>query len=92
MHECYFVDLFVRPTNTAAIKFYEGLGYVIYRHSDQQAPLFCTHIREREIEQTCRCKETVVRKTGVGETAKQHPQAKQPDQSREAWQLSRKTQ
>ncbi|CAK9082645.1 N-terminal acetyltransferase B complex catalytic subunit NAA20 (NatB N-alpha-terminal acetylation complex catalytic subunit) [Durusdinium trenchii] len=92
MHDCYFVDLFVRPTNTAAIKFYEGLGYVIYRHSDQQAPLFCTHIREREIEQTCRCKETVVRKTGVGETAKQHPQAKQPDQSREAWQLSRKTQ
>lgn len=31
MHDCYFVDLFVRPTNTAAIKFYEGLGYVIYR-------------------------------------------------------------
>ncbi|CAL1135252.1 unnamed protein product [Cladocopium goreaui] len=31
MHDCYFVDLFVRPTNTAAIRFYEGLGYVIYR-------------------------------------------------------------
>merc|ERR1719203_2417802 len=27
----YFVDLFVRPTNKAAIAFYEGLGYVIYR-------------------------------------------------------------
>ena len=33
MHDCYFVDLFVRPTNTAAIRFYEGLGYVIYRCS-----------------------------------------------------------
>ncbi|CAE6925432.1 nat5 [Symbiodinium natans] len=31
VHDCYFVDLFVRPTNTAAIKFYEGLGYVVYR-------------------------------------------------------------
>ncbi|CAJ1367674.1 unnamed protein product [Effrenium voratum] len=31
MHDCYFVDLFVRPTNLAAIKFYEGLGYVVYR-------------------------------------------------------------
>eukprot|EP00931_Biecheleriopsis_adriatica_P105288 TRINITY_DN7984_c0_g1_i2.p1 TRINITY_DN7984_c0_g1~~TRINITY_DN7984_c0_g1_i2.p1 ORF type:complete len:177 (+),score=43.63 TRINITY_DN7984_c0_g1_i2:89-619(+) len=31
VHDCYFVDLFVRPTNTAAISFYEGLGYVIYR-------------------------------------------------------------
>mmetsp|Transcript_103229 Transcript_103229/g.205184 ORF Transcript_103229/g.205184 Transcript_103229/m.205184 type:complete len:172 (+) Transcript_103229:93-608(+) len=31
VHDCYFVDLFVRQTNTAAIKFYEGLGYVIYR-------------------------------------------------------------
>eukprot|EP00438_Fugacium_kawagutii_P007829 Skav212608 [mRNA] locus=scaffold2176:193896:195161:- [translate_table: standard] len=35
MHDCYFVDLFVRPTNTAAINFYEGLGYVIYRISSQ---------------------------------------------------------
>eukprot|EP00931_Biecheleriopsis_adriatica_P105289 TRINITY_DN7984_c0_g1_i3.p1 TRINITY_DN7984_c0_g1~~TRINITY_DN7984_c0_g1_i3.p1 ORF type:complete len:171 (+),score=29.58 TRINITY_DN7984_c0_g1_i3:209-721(+) len=31
VHDCYFVDLFVRPTNTAAISFYEGLGYVVYR-------------------------------------------------------------
>eukprot|EP00929_Paragymnodinium_shiwhaense_P095156 TRINITY_DN56118_c0_g2_i3.p2 TRINITY_DN56118_c0_g2~~TRINITY_DN56118_c0_g2_i3.p2 ORF type:complete len:130 (-),score=21.64 TRINITY_DN56118_c0_g2_i3:118-507(-) len=31
VHDCYFVDLFVRPTNTAALAFYESLGYVVYR-------------------------------------------------------------
>jgi len=31
VHDNYFVDLFVRPTNKAALSFYEGLGYVIYR-------------------------------------------------------------
>mmetsp|Transcript_29382 Transcript_29382/g.66408 ORF Transcript_29382/g.66408 Transcript_29382/m.66408 type:complete len:173 (+) Transcript_29382:39-557(+) len=30
-HDCYFVDLFVRVTNTAAITFYQSLGYVVYR-------------------------------------------------------------
>ncbi|CAJ0582298.1 unnamed protein product, partial [Mesorhabditis spiculigera] len=28
---CYFVDLFVRKSNTAAIKLYQKLGYVVYR-------------------------------------------------------------
>ncbi|CAJ0586606.1 unnamed protein product, partial [Mesorhabditis spiculigera] len=28
---CYFVDLFVRKSNTAAIRLYEKLGYVVYR-------------------------------------------------------------
>lgn len=27
----YFVDLFVRASNSLAIKMYEGLGYVVYR-------------------------------------------------------------
>mmetsp|Transcript_10637 Transcript_10637/g.21961 ORF Transcript_10637/g.21961 Transcript_10637/m.21961 type:complete len:144 (-) Transcript_10637:27-458(-) len=31
LHHGFFVDLFVRPSNTAAITFYEGLGYVVYR-------------------------------------------------------------
>lgn len=31
MDKAYFVDLFVRASNTAAIKMYEKLGYVIYR-------------------------------------------------------------
>eukprot|EP00427_Karlodinium_veneficum_P041741 CAMPEP_0169273314 /NCGR_PEP_ID=MMETSP1016-20121227/51029_1 /TAXON_ID=342587 /ORGANISM="Karlodinium micrum, Strain CCMP2283" /LENGTH=129 /DNA_ID=CAMNT_0009359607 /DNA_START=1 /DNA_END=386 /DNA_ORIENTATION=+ len=31
VHNCYFVDLFVRATNSAAIRFYESLGYVVYR-------------------------------------------------------------
>mmetsp|Transcript_113448 Transcript_113448/g.315540 ORF Transcript_113448/g.315540 Transcript_113448/m.315540 type:complete len:175 (+) Transcript_113448:119-643(+) len=31
MHDTYFVDLFVRPTNAAAISFYKSLGYVVYR-------------------------------------------------------------
>ena len=30
-HDAYFVDLFVRSTNKVAIRFYEVLGYVIYR-------------------------------------------------------------
>jgi len=29
--ECYFVDLFVRKSNTAAINFYKSLGYIVYR-------------------------------------------------------------
>ncbi|KAA8543244.1 hypothetical protein F0562_021261 [Nyssa sinensis] len=29
--EAYFVDLFVRASNTPAIKMYKKLGYVIYR-------------------------------------------------------------
>jgi len=28
---CYFVDLFVRKSNTAAINFYKSLGYIVYR-------------------------------------------------------------
>lgn len=31
IHDCYFVDLFVRGSNTVAIDFYKSLGYVIYR-------------------------------------------------------------
>merc|ERR1719203_1909798 len=31
VHDCYFVDLFVRPSNTAALEFYKSLGYVVYR-------------------------------------------------------------
>jgi len=29
--QCYFVDLFVRKSNTAAINFYKSLGYIVYR-------------------------------------------------------------
>ena len=28
---CYFVDLFVRVSNTIAISFYKKLGYTVYR-------------------------------------------------------------
>eukprot|EP00747_Dinoflagellata_sp_TGD_P088379 gnl/TRDRNA2_/TRDRNA2_163979_c0_seq1.p1 gnl/TRDRNA2_/TRDRNA2_163979_c0~~gnl/TRDRNA2_/TRDRNA2_163979_c0_seq1.p1 ORF type:complete len:174 (+),score=32.16 gnl/TRDRNA2_/TRDRNA2_163979_c0_seq1:66-587(+) len=31
VHDGYFVDLFVRATNSAAINFYHSLGYVVYR-------------------------------------------------------------
>eukprot|EP00927_Polykrikos_kofoidii_P062572 TRINITY_DN57389_c0_g1_i1.p1 TRINITY_DN57389_c0_g1~~TRINITY_DN57389_c0_g1_i1.p1 ORF type:complete len:203 (+),score=24.12 TRINITY_DN57389_c0_g1_i1:83-610(+) len=31
IHDGYFVDLFVRPTNVSALKFYESLGYIVYR-------------------------------------------------------------
>eukprot|EP01130_Rhizamoeba_saxonica_P010447 TRINITY_DN4277_c0_g1_i1.p1 TRINITY_DN4277_c0_g1~~TRINITY_DN4277_c0_g1_i1.p1 ORF type:complete len:175 (+),score=41.42 TRINITY_DN4277_c0_g1_i1:50-574(+) len=31
VHGGYFVDLFVRKSNDVAIKFYEKLGYVVYR-------------------------------------------------------------
>eukprot|EP00971_Amphidinium_carterae_P066681 1320629-Amphidinium_carterae.1 len=31
VHDCYFVDLFVRATNSTAITFYQSLGYVVYR-------------------------------------------------------------
>ncbi|KAJ2774220.1 N(alpha)-acetyltransferase 20, NatB catalytic subunit [Coemansia nantahalensis] len=30
-HDCYFVDLFVRSSNAAAVQLYEALGYVVYR-------------------------------------------------------------
>mmetsp|Transcript_61335 Transcript_61335/g.134392 ORF Transcript_61335/g.134392 Transcript_61335/m.134392 type:complete len:179 (-) Transcript_61335:27-563(-) len=30
-HNAYFCDLFVRPSNEAAILFYKKLGYVVYR-------------------------------------------------------------
>jgi len=29
--KCYFVDLFVRVSNSVAIKMYRQLGYVVYR-------------------------------------------------------------
>mmetsp|Transcript_327 Transcript_327/g.314 ORF Transcript_327/g.314 Transcript_327/m.314 type:complete len:176 (+) Transcript_327:27-554(+) len=31
VYNAYFVDLFVRASNSLAIKMYEGLGYVVYR-------------------------------------------------------------
>merc|ERR1711879_576000 len=31
MHNCYYVDLFVRGSNKAAIAMYEKFGYVVYR-------------------------------------------------------------
>eukprot|EP00403_Amphidinium_massartii_P043943 CAMPEP_0178437656 /NCGR_PEP_ID=MMETSP0689_2-20121128/35130_1 /TAXON_ID=160604 /ORGANISM="Amphidinium massartii, Strain CS-259" /LENGTH=106 /DNA_ID=CAMNT_0020059915 /DNA_START=82 /DNA_END=398 /DNA_ORIENTATION=+ len=31
VHDCYFVDLFVRGSNSTAIAFYQSLGYVTYR-------------------------------------------------------------
>ncbi|KAJ2384457.1 N-acetyltransferase [Coemansia sp. RSA 2559] len=30
-YDCYFVDLFVRPSNKVAIGMYENLGYILYR-------------------------------------------------------------
>merc|ERR1712032_1230260 len=30
-HNCFFVDLFVRATNNAAISFYKSLGYIVFR-------------------------------------------------------------
>jgi N-terminal acetyltransferase B complex catalytic subunit len=30
-HNCYFVDLFVRKSNTVAINMYLAMGYVVYR-------------------------------------------------------------
>jgi len=31
VHDCYFVDLFVRGSNSVAINFYQRLGYIVYR-------------------------------------------------------------
>ena len=31
VHNAYFVDLFVRASNTVAIRMYEGFGYSVYR-------------------------------------------------------------
>ena len=28
---CYYIDLFVRPSNSIAVSMYERLGYVVYR-------------------------------------------------------------
>ncbi|KAJ2661171.1 N-acetyltransferase 5 [Coemansia sp. RSA 1200] len=30
-YDCYFVDLFVRPSNKVAVRMYETLGYILYR-------------------------------------------------------------
>ncbi|PVU92444.1 hypothetical protein BB559_003730 [Furculomyces boomerangus] len=30
-HNCYFVDLFVRPSNNVAVTMYKNLGYLVYR-------------------------------------------------------------
>ncbi|KAJ2343632.1 N(alpha)-acetyltransferase 20, NatB catalytic subunit, partial [Coemansia sp. RSA 2618] len=31
IHDCYFVDLFVRPSNAVAVQMYEQLGYILFR-------------------------------------------------------------
>ncbi|KAI9471560.1 N-acetyltransferase 5 [Coemansia sp. RSA 989] len=31
IHNCYFVDLFVRPSNSVAVSMYEAMGYILYR-------------------------------------------------------------
>ncbi|KAG2490877.1 hypothetical protein HYH03_010795 [Edaphochlamys debaryana] len=31
VHDCYFVDLFVRKSNSVAINMYKKFGYTIYR-------------------------------------------------------------
>ncbi|KAI9502284.1 N-acetyltransferase 5 [Coemansia spiralis] len=31
IYNCYFVDLFVRPSNKVAVKMYEDFGYIVYR-------------------------------------------------------------
>jgi N-terminal acetyltransferase B complex catalytic subunit len=31
IHNAWFVDLFVRPSNDIAVGFYKGLGYDVYR-------------------------------------------------------------
>ena len=31
VHDAYFVDLFVRPSNKIAVQMYRSLGYVIFR-------------------------------------------------------------
>ncbi|CEL99543.1 unnamed protein product [Vitrella brassicaformis CCMP3155] len=31
IHGCFFMDLFVRPSNTVAVRFYRKLGYVVWR-------------------------------------------------------------
>jgi N-terminal acetyltransferase B complex catalytic subunit len=31
MHNGFFVDLFVKPSNTVAINMYKSLGYIVYR-------------------------------------------------------------
>ena len=31
MHDGWFVDLFVRPSNKIAVGMYESLGYIVFR-------------------------------------------------------------
>ena len=31
MHNGFFVDLFVKPSNTVAVNMYKSLGYIVYR-------------------------------------------------------------
>ncbi|OLY83138.1 N-alpha-acetyltransferase 20 [Smittium mucronatum] len=31
VHNCFFVDLFVRPSNLVAVNMYKKFGYVVYR-------------------------------------------------------------
>ena len=31
IHNAFFVDLFVRPSNKVAVKMYENLGYIVFR-------------------------------------------------------------
>ena len=35
MHDAYFVDLFVRPSNEIALKMYDRLGYSVYQTVDR---------------------------------------------------------
>ena len=42
MHDGYFVDLFVRPSNKIAVEMYKQLGYIVFRtvesyYSDEDA-------------------------------------------------------
>ena len=42
IHDAYFVDLFVRPSNKVAVDFYKRLGYIVFRsvtkyYSDEDA-------------------------------------------------------
>ena len=35
MHDGWFVDLFVRPSNKIAVGMYESLGYIVFRTVEQ---------------------------------------------------------
>eukprot|EP00745_Piridium_sociabile_P043204 TRINITY_DN87988_c0_g1_i2.p1 TRINITY_DN87988_c0_g1~~TRINITY_DN87988_c0_g1_i2.p1 ORF type:complete len:156 (+),score=8.09 TRINITY_DN87988_c0_g1_i2:36-470(+) len=34
-HQCLFMDLYVRPSNVAAVSFYRKLGYVVYQNVER---------------------------------------------------------